>query len=380
MGAKILIVDDDLESLKLIGLMLQGRGYQIIAAQSGLQALSKITNECPDLVVLDVMMPGMDGLEVCRRLRADPRTATIPVIMFSAKTQVDDKVAGFEAGADEYLTKPIHPTELVTRVEALLSRTARLGVRAKPTMRAKTVGFLGCKGGAGTSTLAVNVAVALTQGPAAGQKVMLVEFQSGSATLALQMGLRPQMGLRTLAERSVGTLDADTVLAHMDRHTSGVMLLSGSPEPSGTLAPVDVPHAETITHSLGTVADYLLLDLGSGLTEVNRALLRILRYVLVVVEPQRVALHLAQLLLAGLDELEVGRHRVGVVLMHKAPSATTLTKETIEGLLQREIVGVVPPAPELAFQSADRGVPMVMIQSQSLVARQLHQLAEFVAS
>ncbi len=125
MGTRILIVDDDLESLKLIGMFLQSKGYQIIAAQSGAQAFDKAVNETPDLVILDVMMPRMDGYEVCRRLRVEPRTVSIPILMLTAKTQVVDKVVGFEAGADEYLTKPIHPAELLDRVEALLARTAQ---------------------------------------------------------------------------------------------------------------------------------------------------------------------------------------------------------------------------------------------------------------
>ncbi len=378
--AKLLIVDDDLESLKLIGLMLQGRGYQISAAQSGLQALSKAVDERPDLVILDVMMPGMDGLEVCRRLRADPRTADIPVIMFSAKSDVEAKVAGFEAGADEYLTKPIHPAELVTRVEALLARAARMGKKTGPLLRAKTIGFIGCKGGVGTTTVAANIAVALAQGRAAGQKVMLIEFATGSSTLALQLGLAAQKGLQALLERSADSLTAEAVLAHMNRHSSGVMVLGGPPEPAGALPPIEAEVAETIMQNLGNVADYLLIDMGTGLGEVNRALLQMIQHVLVVLEPQRLAMHLAQALLARLDELEIGRHRVGIVLVHKAPSATTLTKEVVQGLLQREVIGVVPPAPELAFQAAEQGTPMVMLPVQSLVATQLRQLAEAVAS
>src|SRR5512139_1657118 len=96
MAEKILIVDDDIDSLKLIGLMLQRQGYEITAANAGAQALAKAAAETPELIILDVMMPDMDGYEVCRRLRADARTRGIPVIMFTAKTLVDDKVAGFE--------------------------------------------------------------------------------------------------------------------------------------------------------------------------------------------------------------------------------------------------------------------------------------------
>jgi CheY-like chemotaxis protein len=91
MAEKILIVDDDVDSLKLIGLMLQRNGYEVVAASAGNQALSKAASEHPDLIILDVMMPDMNGYEVCRRLRGNTQTQGIPIIMFTAKTMVDDK-------------------------------------------------------------------------------------------------------------------------------------------------------------------------------------------------------------------------------------------------------------------------------------------------
>jgi DNA-binding response OmpR family regulator len=112
MPERILVVDDDVDSLKLIGLMLQRNGYEVVAANSGTQAMNRAIADRPDLIILDIMMPDMDGYEVCRRLRGDARTKGIPIIMFTAKTLIDDKVAGFEAGADDYLTKPTHPAEL----------------------------------------------------------------------------------------------------------------------------------------------------------------------------------------------------------------------------------------------------------------------------
>jgi len=380
MKAKILIVEDDLDSLKLIGLILQSKGYQVIAAQNGQQALEKASNEMPDLVILDIMMPGMSGYEVCKRMRADPQTAAIPVIMFTAKTSVEDKVAGFEAGADEYLTKPIHPAELVTRVEALLARTARLGGAARPTRRARIIGFLGCKGGVGTSTVVANVGVMLTRGPALGKKVMALELRPSGATLPLHLGLRSRGGLQNLLERPVASLSGEAIQAQMDQHSSGLLVLGGLPTPAGLLPPIQPTYAEAIVRHLGALADYLLVDLGACLDEVNRAILRLVDHVLLLVEPDRLALTLAQGMLAGLEQLDVGRHRIGVVISRRAPAAITLTKPMVENFLQRDVLGIVPPAPELAYRAADQGTPMVALQGGGVFFDQIQRLAESIAS
>jgi pilus assembly protein CpaE len=125
MAEKILIIDDDHNTLQLIDLMLQRKGYQTVSASNGMQGLLKMDEESPDLILLDVMMPDMDGYEVARRVRNNPETTGIPILMFTAKSQVDDKVTGFEAGADDYITKPTTPKELQTHVRTLLSRSVK---------------------------------------------------------------------------------------------------------------------------------------------------------------------------------------------------------------------------------------------------------------
>jgi DNA-binding response OmpR family regulator len=159
MAEKILIIDDDIDTLKLVGLMLERQGYDIAVASNGTLGLTKASSEHPDLILLDVMMPDLDGYEVTRRLRSDHSLAHIPIIMFTAKTMVDDKVLGFEVGVDDYLTKPTHPAELTAHVKAVLARTAQ--ARAEPSEKARAIAFLGARGGLGTTTLALNVSIAL---------------------------------------------------------------------------------------------------------------------------------------------------------------------------------------------------------------------------
>lgn len=122
MVRKILVVDDEVVLTETIAYNLEQEGYQVITAADGSSALNAVHNEHPDLIVLDIMLPGVDGLEVCRQLRREDETATVPIIMLTAKSDEIDKVVGLEVGADDYVTKPFGRRELLARIRALLRR------------------------------------------------------------------------------------------------------------------------------------------------------------------------------------------------------------------------------------------------------------------
>ena len=143
MAKKILVVEDDPASSRLISYTLERAGYQVLTAPNGLEGLGKAQEEEPDLVILDVMLPGLDGFQVCRRLRAESRTRHLPILMLSAKAQEIDKATGLKVGADDYLTKPADPSELVARVQNLLAQES--------TANAKAIAFLGSNGPEGVT-------------------------------------------------------------------------------------------------------------------------------------------------------------------------------------------------------------------------------------
>ncbi|HXG46345.1 MAG TPA: response regulator, partial [Methylomirabilota bacterium] len=122
MKAKILVVDDEPDALELIEFNLKGAGYDVITASDGEEALKRARDVLPDLIILDVMLPEVDGMEVCKILRRDQRTSAVPIIMLTAKAAEIDRVLGLELGADDYVTKPFSPRELVARVRAVLRR------------------------------------------------------------------------------------------------------------------------------------------------------------------------------------------------------------------------------------------------------------------
>ncbi|MDD9865223.1 MAG: response regulator transcription factor [Verrucomicrobiales bacterium] len=119
----ILVVEDEPDTAELLELHLQNEGYRVTVAADGEQALSKLHKLMPNMVILDLMIPEIDGLEVCKFIRKDPATESLPVMMCTAKTSEIDKILGLEQGADDYVTKPFSPRELVLRVKNLLRRT-----------------------------------------------------------------------------------------------------------------------------------------------------------------------------------------------------------------------------------------------------------------
>ena len=123
MKGKILVVDDEIYIVHILDFSLGMEGYDVVTALDGEQALEKIKSEKPDLIVLDIMMPKLDGYEVCKTIKSDSATKQIPVILLSAKGRNVDQKMGFDVGADDYITKPFSPRKLVERINQLLGQS-----------------------------------------------------------------------------------------------------------------------------------------------------------------------------------------------------------------------------------------------------------------
>lgn len=369
MAEKILIVDDDIDSLKLIGLMLQRNGYEVVAASAGNQALSKASAEVPDLIILDVMMPDMNGYEVCRRLRANPVTQAIPIIMFTAKTLIDDKVAGFEAGADDYLTKPTHPAELASRVKAILQRSAAQRVKEPP--KGMTIGVLGSKGGVGTSTIALNLAAAFLQ---AGEHPVVADFRLGMGSMGLMLGLGRAHGMANILSRPPADIRPTTVEQELVVHQTGLRALLSSSDVKETQINFATEAAATVVRTLRNVGKPAVIDLGSGYNRLIAQLQKELDKLLILVEPNRISLHLARELV---HEIAAdGSARVNICVVNRVQSSLQTPWQEVEQFLGHEIKAIISAAPELAFQAAEAGMPMVLFQPSAILTSQIVKLAE----
>ncbi len=371
MPEKILIVDDDVDSLKLIGLMLQRNGYEVIAAHAGNQAITKAVNELPDLIILDVMMPDMNGYDVCRRLRSNPTTQDIPIIMFTAKTLIDDKVAGFEAGADDYLTKPTHPAELASRVRAILQRSQ--SKKQSGNSRGAAIGVLGVKGGIGATTITANLGASLLNMKASP---VIADFRLGVGSLGTALGLGQSNGMSKLISRPVGEITTDAINKEIVKHQSGLRVLSCSTNPREGLSTPAPDVAVAIVNELRNIGKPSIFDLGSGLTPlVNRLSAEMDRFI-VLVDPATVTLTMARELLQELAKNN--RDKIHLVVVNRAQINLQPPWHEVEHLLEHEIRAIISPSPELAYQAMESGMPMVSFQPNAIVSSQLNKLAEDV--
>lgn len=380
MSEKILIIDDDLDTLRLVGLMLQRQGYQISAATNGQQGLDKAFEEDPDLILLDVMMPDMDGYEVTRRLRQNPSTIETPILMFTAKIQLDDKVMGFEVGANDYLTKPTHPAELQARVKTLLSRVIEKkgeNGSAREDNHGYVIGVLGVRGGLGVTTLAANLGAGLYT--RTKNEVIVAEMLPGQGALALDMGISNSRGLVDLLSlNKLSEVTRDKVRESLAHHPSGMKFLLASDRPRDMHLINQTANYETMISRLAGLARFVVLDLGVGLQPFAEKILRRCDEVLIVLEGVPNTIIHTKALIDDIAALSISKKNINVILNNRIRSDTQLPSSQVQSKLDHEIISTLTPAPELFVEATRVQTVAVLCQPDSLTARQVNKLVDFI--
>jgi pilus assembly protein CpaE len=379
MTEKILIIDDDVDTLRLVGLMLQRQGYNIVAASNGEQGLMKAFEEKPDLILLDVMMPDMDGYEVTRRLRKNPTTVTTPILMFTAKTQIDDKVVGFEVGADDYLTKPTHPSELQAHVRALLARSEKKAAgpgAVEKEHHGFVIGVLSARGGLGVSAVAVNLAAGLSS--RAHSDVILAELTPGQGTLGLDLGLVDGKQLNDILSGSAVEVTREKVQAALVPHVSGIKLLAASENPRDVQLTSQLNNYELLVSRLSTLGRFIVLDLGIGLPPFAQRVLPLCAERIVIVEGAPNSIHHSKILIGEMASIGIDRKSITAVLNNRVRSESQMPWTQVQEKLNHSIAVTLTPAPELFFQAARMQTPAVVCQPTNVTSQQFLKLADLI--
>jgi len=364
MAAKILVVDDDPNVQRLLTYTIRQAGYDVVTANDGAEAFRAWNAEHPDLVLLDVMLPKLDGYEVTARIRAAEAGRHVPIIMLTAEKELDQKVRGLRAGADDYLIKPFHPQELLARVKGLLVRFAPKDVPAGPPALGRVLAFYGAKGGVGTTTIAINAAIALHR--ELGRRVALVDanLQFGDHRVFLDLGLDRKSIVDVV---SAPTIDLDLMQTVLVRHDSGVHLLLAppSPETAELVTQDDLPE---ILRQLRTAYDYVLVDLDKRLDEVNLRVLDAADTIFVVMTADLSCLKNVRLVLETIGHLGYRQEKVQLVL-NRSNAFTGINVKNAESALKRTIEHQIVNEYRGAISALNSGTPFMFTKADSLLGR-----------
>ena len=352
---RILVVDDSPINLKLVSAALAPAGYEIVTAQNGREALQRVEGIEPDMVILDVMMPELNGYEVCRRLRQRANLGQLPIMMLTANDSLEERINGLEAGADDYMSKPFEVPELQARVKALLRRAAP-AQPAAATRQGKVIAVFSLRGGIGVSTLATNLAAGLAQ--LWGHPTALVDLVLASGQSALMLNAPLRHTWADLAESSVGELDGDLLESVLLSHPCGTRVLAAAVRPEQS----ELITAEKVSHVISLLKEryeYVVLDLPHDFSDTTLAGLDAAHHVLAMMAPELASVRAMACAVDVFDHLDYSPDRISLVL-NTTFERSGLARKDIEATLKRPIAMMLPYMPESLVSAINRGVPPVL--------------------
>lgn len=373
-GENVLFVDDEEQIRKLVSTFLQRRGYNVRLASDGMEALRLVREDLPHLVITDVNMPYMNGLELTRRLRENHKTSRIPIIMLSARKQAEDVLSGYQVGVDDYVPKPVEMAVLGAKIETLLRRSQTAAPAASTVRNSKVIVFLHGKGGTGTTTLAVNLAVALQTGGA--YKAAILDLNLEFPNAAMFLDLKPERALADLGDNVVADMDDTDFGKYLTEHSSGVKLLTASERPE-TAELVQLPMVQQSIDRLRAHADYVIIDTPATFSQLTLAAVDLSDIAVVVTAANLPSLKAALDCMFVLAKLQFPRERTLIVL--NRTSGRGLDFDQVTQFFGRKPELVIPNTP-LFDDAADQGRPLVLAAPDSASTTTLKELAAKVTA
>ncbi len=366
----ILIVEDSEITLYKIKAILIRLGYMVTAFDRPDSAIDwlKKGEFIPDLIITDLMMPAMDGREFIMKVRNEITTQKIPIILLSSQDDLQNKLAGMEAGADDYIGKTVSPDELELRVKALLSRA-----KAKSITQAvaKTYSVFSLRGGVGTTSIAVNLSVAISQ--LLGIETCLWDMALSSSQCALMLNLKPKKTITSLQDWPEEAVDDKTLGSMLLAHETGIKLLP-APEAfeEGELVTPNI--VDLVWSPLQNIAPYIIIDAGSHFSDVAIPILERSDIILLVLAPDLASVNSTYQAIKIFSELGFEKEKILLVLNNIYPESTLLPERIAQGL-HHSLFSELPYDSLNFVRAINQGKPYLMIAPKSKVSVEFIKMA-----
>jgi pilus assembly protein CpaE len=368
-GEDILLVDDDRVIQRMVGGFLSRTGYRVRIASDGIEAMRLVRDHVPDLVITDVAMPELNGIELTARLRGNHQTAGVPILMFSDRIEATDALAGYAAGADEYLPKPFELAILEAKILALLRRSIR-GSTTR-TKRGKVILFSHAKGGVGTTSLAVNVAVILAAGAHGPVGLLDLDVEFGDS--AVFLNVKPHHTLADLPDTPAPHVD-EAQFEGFVTESGRVRLVVGADAPERAML-VTLPAIQLAIDRLARTCEYVLIDAPASFTERTLTALDTSDLVCLVTSASLPSLRATRMCLDLFEKLGVSDERIRLILNNSTTYSMDLSAA---GTVLGRNPDVVIPHSDSLDRAANAGRPLATSDPGDPVVADIKVLADSI--
>lgn len=373
---QILVVQDN-ATLPLLRQLLTDVGYHVLEAKSGEEALALLPQNTVDLAILEIDLPGMDGYTLCRQLRQQEQTREMPIMMLAFRGHINDKVAGFEAGVDDFLTKPYESQELVYRLKILL---ARKGKRVEPLApeptHGRVIALFGTKGGVGRTTIGVNFSVALQR--RSHGKVVLVDADFFFGDIALHLGLPPSHSILDLINR-IDEVDEEVLDQVLVKHASGLRVLL-SPRDPEDVEFITPSHVARLLDKLASIYDYVVVDCQAIYDERTLQILERADAIMLLIKPEVGCVKNMAVFSELAAKLKLSFDKKIYIVLNRAGSKSGIGSKEIERIFRRQISFQIGSGGNAVVLSVNRGVPLVIEQPNHPFSVQVTHMADYFFS
>lgn len=372
---RILVIDDDRLIRKIVTAVLSELGYEVATANSGLEALKLIKGVKADAIITDRFMPGIDGFEFTRRLRREPDLAHLPILVLTGKADLEDKLAAFEAGADDIIVKPFEAAELAARLTALLRRAEALKAARSQQLEAADSAYMvavhSLRGGIGCSTLAVNLAMAfrnLWQSP-----TVLLDMVPNAGQVALMLNKPLKRTWANLAQMETNDMDYPMLATIVSKHETGLDFIASPTQPvvAEEISQANIKQAVAV---LRPRYEYVVADLPHDFSATTLDILDTSDSVLLLLAPELASVRATAVALDTYSQLMYPPEKIKLVLNWTFEHGG-LTLSRIEAALRHPISLVIPFASRRFVSAINRGMPLVQEKPEDPITALLEDFA-----
>jgi len=376
---RVLLIDDEQFYFKLLQKPLKDAEYKLEYAKSGSEGLAKISSFEPELLIVDLKLPELDGFEILKRLRRDPKFSYIPVVVITSQDELSEKLKAFELGADDYLVKPFQPEELVARLGILARRGRAMQMAQKETTStsdATIVTVHSLRGGLGCSSIVVNLGLAFHK--LWGKQTLLIDSVLTAGQVALLLDAKPTATWENLVGIEPQDLDETVVAEIMGSHKSGIRYIA-SPRYPIAADTFTTEELKLLMEKIKGQNDFVIIDTSHDFSDMAIQMLSMSDTILLVMAPEMASLRTTVSAMEIYDRLGISLDKVKVALNNNS-SNPAIKQAQLEKVLKRPIDFVLPFEAGEVNRAINFGQPFILTNPDLPICLVLEKMAYALSS